>query len=48
MGISFYIAFAFRKASRPISSWKYGWITFLTLFHDVAIPAGILAILGHF
>jgi preprotein translocase subunit SecF len=48
VGISLYIAFAFRKASRPISSWKYGWITLLTLFHDVAIPAGMLAILGHF
>lgn len=48
IGISLYIAFAFRKASRPISSWKYGWITLLTLFHDVAIPAGLLAILGHY
>jgi preprotein translocase subunit SecF len=48
VGISLYIAFAFRKASRPISSWKYGWITLMTLFHDVAIPAGMLAILGHY
>ncbi len=48
IGISIYIAFAFRKASRPISSWQYGWITLLTLFHDVSIPAGLLAILGHF
>jgi preprotein translocase subunit SecF len=48
IGISLYIAFAFRKASRPISSWSYGWITLLTLFHDVSIPAGMLAILGHF
>jgi preprotein translocase subunit SecF len=47
IGISLYIAFAFRKASRPISSWKYGWITLLTLFHDVSIPAGLLALLGH-
>jgi preprotein translocase subunit SecF len=48
VGISLYIAYAFRKVSRPISSWKYGWITLLTLFHDVAIPAGMLAFLGHF
>lgn len=48
VGISLYIAYAFRKTSRPVSSWKYGWITLLTLFHDVAIPAGLLAILGHF
>lgn len=48
VGISIYIAWAFRKASRPVSSWKYGWVTLLTLFHDVAIPAGLLALLGHF
>lgn len=48
LGISLYVAFAFRKASRPVSSWKYGWVTLLTLFHDVSIPAGMLAILGHF
>lgn len=48
VGISLYIAFAFRKASRPVSSWKYGWVTLLTLFHDVSVPAGLLAILGHF
>lgn len=47
LGISLYVAFAFRKASRPISSWKYGVITLITLFHDVAIPAGLLAILGY-
>ena len=48
IGISFYIAYAFRKASKPISSWKYGIVTLLTLFHDIAIPAGLLALLGHF
>jgi preprotein translocase subunit SecF len=48
IGISLYIAFAFRKASRPVSSWKYGWITLLTLIHDVSIPAGMLVLLGRF
>jgi preprotein translocase subunit SecF len=47
VGISLYIAYAFRKASYPVSSWKYGWVTLLTLFHDVAVPAGLLAYLGH-
>ena len=46
LGISLYVAFAFRKVSYPIKSWKYGVITLLTLFHDVAIPAGMFAILG--
>ncbi len=48
LGISLYIAFAFRKTSRPVSSWKYGWITLVTLFHDVMIPAGLFAIMGHY
>ncbi|MBI2013131.1 MAG: protein translocase subunit SecF [Candidatus Colwellbacteria bacterium] len=46
LAISLYIAFAFRKVSRPISSWKYGVVTLFTLIHDVAIPAGLFAILG--
>jgi preprotein translocase subunit SecF len=48
VGISLYIAYAFRKVFRPVSSWKYGWITLATLVHDVAIPAGVLAVLGHY
>ncbi len=47
LGISLYVAWAFRKVSRPIKSWKYGIVTLITLFHDVAIPAGVLAILGY-
>lgn len=46
VGISLYIAFAFRKVFRPVSSWKYGWVTLITLLHDVVIPAGLLAVLG--
>jgi preprotein translocase subunit SecF len=48
LGISLYVAFAFRKVFQPVSSWAYGFITLLTLFHDVAIPAGLLALLGHY
>ncbi len=47
VGISLFITWAFRKTSRPVSSWKYGWVTLFTLFHDVVIPAGLLAYLGH-
>jgi len=46
LGISLYIAIAFRKVSRPVSSWKYGVITLLTLFHDALIPTGLMAVLG--
>jgi preprotein translocase subunit SecF len=45
-GISLYIAYAFRKVSDPIKSWKYGVVTLVTLLHDVIIPAGLLALLG--
>ncbi len=48
VGISLYIAFAFRKVYHPVSSWKYGVITLITLFHDVVIPAGLLAVLGRY
>lgn len=42
-----FIAYAFRKVSKPVSSWKYGIIAIITLFHDVVIPAGIFALLGY-
>lgn len=48
LAISLYVAFAFRKVSRPVSSWKYGVITLVTLFHDALIPAGLFAVLGYF
>jgi preprotein translocase subunit SecF len=48
LAIVFFIAFAFRKVSRPISSWVYGGVTVLALLHDVLVPAGLFAILGHF
>ncbi len=46
--ISLFIAWAFRKVSEPIKSWKYGIVTLITLLHDVSIPTGFLAALGHF
>jgi len=46
LAISIYITLAFRKVSRPISSWKYGLITLGTLFHDALIPVGLWAYLG--
>ena len=49
IGISAYIAFAFRKVSKPVASWKYGLATLIAaLFHDTLIPIGIMAVVGHF
>ncbi|MFH1956029.1 MAG: protein translocase subunit SecF [Patescibacteria group bacterium] len=46
--IILYIAFAFRKVSKPVSSFKFGLMAIVALFHDVIIPLGIFAFLGKF
>ncbi len=46
IGIVLFLAFAFRHVSYPLSSWKYGSVTAITMFHDLLIPVGIFAMLG--
>jgi preprotein translocase subunit SecF len=46
--IIIYIAFAFRKVSKPIASWKFGVTAILALIHDIIIIAGLFSILGRF
>ncbi len=46
--IVLFITFVFRKVSEPVSSWKYGIIAIVALFHDVVIPIGVFSVLGHF
>ena len=46
--IILYIAFAFRKVSRPISSFKFGLMAIVALIHDVTAPLGVFAVLGKF
>ncbi|MCX6779510.1 MAG: protein translocase subunit SecF, partial [Candidatus Magasanikbacteria bacterium] len=48
LAIVAYIALAFRKVSRPVSSWKFGVAAVLALLHDVIIPVGVFSALGHF
>lgn len=43
-----FIAWAFRKVSKPVSSWKYGVIAIVALFHDILIAVGIFIFLGKF
>jgi len=45
--IVLFVTFAFRRVSKPVSSWKYGLATVIALAHDVIIPTGIFAFLGH-
>jgi preprotein translocase subunit SecF len=48
IGIMSFIAWAFRKVSRPIESWKYGVGAVIALIHDVLVTVGVFSILGHF
>jgi preprotein translocase subunit SecF len=43
-----YIAWAFRKVSRPVESWKYGAGAVIALAHDILITTGVFSLLGHF
>ncbi len=48
MMIIAYIAYAFRKVSKPVASWKFGVAAILALVHDIVIVTGLFSILGHF
>lgn len=46
--IVLFVTFAFRKVSKPVSSWKYGSVTILALVHDVIVPTGVFIAFAHF
>ena len=48
VAIIIYIAWAFRKVTKPVPSWQYGIIAVLALVHDVGITLGVFSVLGHF
>ena len=45
--IALYIAWAFRRVSKPVSSWQYGIQAVIALAHDILITLGAFALLGH-
>ena len=47
IAIILYIAWAFRKISKPVPSWRYGIVAMVTLFHDILITCGLFTCLGH-
>lgn len=47
LAIVLFIAFAFRGVSKPVNSYKYGLVAIIALVHDVILPVGFFAILGH-
>ncbi|MDQ3018813.1 MAG: protein translocase subunit SecF [bacterium] len=48
LGIILYIAYAFRKVSRPFTSWQFGIAAIIALIHDLLIVLGIFSLLGHY
>ena len=48
IAIILYIAWSFRKISRPFASWQYGLMAIIALFHDVFITIGLFSLISHF
>ncbi len=48
IAIVLFVAYAFRKVSRPVKSWKFGITAIVALIHDIVITMGIFALLGHY
>ena len=48
LAIMLYIAYAFRKVSKPVPAWGYGVISVLMLAIDIIVPAGFFAVYAHF
>lgn len=46
VAITLYVSYAFRHVSKPVSSWKYGFVTIIALLHDSIITIGAFVILG--
>ena len=48
VAIILYIAYAFRKVSRPVASWQYGLLAIVALVHDILVVLGAFAFFGRF
>lgn len=48
LSIIIYLAYAFRKVSRPVASWKYGVMAVVAMVHDIVLVLGVFALLGHY
>lgn len=46
--ILIYIAFAFRKVSRPVESWKYGLSSVIALAFNILVVLGTFSVLGKY
>lgn len=48
LAIMLYIAFAFRKVSRPVPAWGYGITAVAMLIIDIIVPSGFFAVYAYF
>ena len=48
LGVILYVAYAFRKVSQPVKSWKYGTLALVAVLHDLLLVMGVFAVLGRF
>lgn len=48
IAIILYIAFVFRKVTRPVSSWQFGIAAIVALLHDLIVVLGVFSLLGRF
>mgnify|MGYP001612084275 CR=1 FL=1 len=48
LSIVAFVAYAFRKVSQPVASWKYGVTAIIAAAHDVLLVIGVFAFLGHY
>ncbi len=48
LAIILYVAYAFRKVSQPVKSWKYGVLALVAVFHNILLVMGVFAVLGKF
>jgi len=46
--ILIYIAWAFRKVSRPVESWKFGLASIIALGFNILVVVGVFSVLGRF
>lgn len=47
VAIILYLAYAFRKVTHPVASWKFGTVAVIALAHDVLVVLGLFSILGY-
>ncbi|MBN2585109.1 protein translocase subunit SecF [Patescibacteria group bacterium] len=48
LGIMLYLAYAFRRVPKPLTSWDFGFGALVALVHDVIILLGAYSVMSHY